>query len=323
MGDLCAAAKIFNLNPDLVSLPGDMVAESNHSSALLTPAMPTELTFNLVASTLLRLPYDAIVGTYYDHAKQQAWSQQHWYYSIYMALGYIVLTFTGQELMRHRKPFNLRLLLAAWSTALAVFSFFGTFYMLPELIRTLATKGFRHSICNSTYAEDPTILYWTWLFMWSKAIEFGDTAFIVLRKQKLIALHWFHHALTVISCFYWYGEVAASVRWFASLNFGVHTVMYSYYALRAMRVRVPKIVAVAITTSQIVQMVVGFSINYFLYRSKIRGDQCDITLPAARLGIVGYSTLFVLFLNFFVSNYLSSTKAKGIQARSSGGKKMD
>ena len=31
---------------------------------------------------------------------------------------------------------------------------------------------------------------WTWLFIASKIPELGDTAFIVLRKQKLIFLHW-------------------------------------------------------------------------------------------------------------------------------------
>lgn len=31
---------------------------------------------------------------------------------------------------------------------------------------------------------------WGLLFAWSKILEFGDTAFIILRKQKLIFLHW-------------------------------------------------------------------------------------------------------------------------------------
>ena len=32
--------------------------------------------------------------------------------------------------------------------------------------------------------------FWTWMFTMSKIAELGDTAFIILRKQNLIFLHW-------------------------------------------------------------------------------------------------------------------------------------
>ena len=40
-------------------------------------------------------------------------------------------------------------------------------------------------------------MYWYTVFVLSKAVELLDTAFIVLRKQRLITLHWVHHVLTL------------------------------------------------------------------------------------------------------------------------------
>ncbi len=45
-------------------------------------------------------------------------------------------------------------------------------------------------------------IYRLWLFIISKVPETIDTLFIVLRRQQLIFLHWFHHASVLVYCFY-------------------------------------------------------------------------------------------------------------------------
>jgi hypothetical protein len=47
------------------------------------------------------------------------------------------------------------------------------------------------------------------IFCISKVPELIDTLFIVLRKQKLIFLHWFHHATVLI--YSWYRYVFISI----------------------------------------------------------------------------------------------------------------
>ena len=88
----------------------------------------------------------------------------------------------------------------------------------------------------------------------SKIFEFGDTVFIVLRKQKLIFLHWYHHVVVMICVFYAKALGQPFGRWFATINYAVHAIMYSYYTLRALKIRVPKIVAMMITAIQSAQV---------------------------------------------------------------------
>nr|CAD7567629.1 unnamed protein product [Timema californicum] len=82
--------------------------------------------------------------------------------------------------------------------------------------------------------------FWTWMFVLSKLPELGDTVFIVLRKQPLIFLHWYHHITVLLYSWFSYTEYTASARWFIVMNYFVHSVMYSYYALRSMGYSLPR-----------------------------------------------------------------------------------
>jgi hypothetical protein len=45
----------------------------------------------------------------------------------------------------------------------------------------------------------------------------------------------YHHVTVLIYCWYSFTEYTAPARWFVVMNFVVHSIMYSYYALRAIR----------------------------------------------------------------------------------------
>uniref|UniRef100_A0A1B0D5J0 Elongation of very long chain fatty acids protein n=1 Tax=Phlebotomus papatasi TaxID=29031 RepID=A0A1B0D5J0_PHLPP len=121
--------------------------------------------------------------------------------------------------------------------------------------------------------QDKVSGFWTWLFVLSKLPELGDTIFIVLRKQPLIFLHWYHHITVLMYSWFSYTEYTASARWFIVMNYCVHSLMYSYYALRAMRFHPPRFISMLITTLQLTQMVIGprHSPNkVFLFNNEIR-----------------------------------------------------
>merc|ERR1719419_951404 len=84
------------------------------------------------------------------------------------------------------------------------------------------------------------------------------------------------------------------------MNYFVHSVMYSYYALRPLRVRPPKGVAIMITSLQLIQMLVGCFINYTAYQYKQAGLECHVTESNLAYSSIMYSTYFVLFARFFL-----------------------
>ena len=135
------------------------------------------------------------------------------------------------------------------------------------------------------------------MFVLSKVPELGDTLFIVLRKQPLIFLHWYHHATVLVYSWYIninhflfnlekkliyfvfkipryaYTEYTAPARYYITMNFTVHSFMYSYYALKAMHYRVPRFVSMAITVAQLSQMVAGCAVNLWAYQVSIHHHQ--------------------------------------------------
>lgn len=257
------------------------------------------------------LPFAFNIEATLDGFKHVRWFKQYWHYSIYVSIMYMIMIFYGERWMRSRKPYNIRGLLSLWSGSLAIFSIIGAIRCLPEFIHILWNKGFIESFCSNSYIDDNRLVFWYLVFIWSKIFELGDTAFIVLRKQKLINLHWVHHVLTLCYCFFVFKEQPGTARWMVGMNFAIHSAMYSYYCLRALQFRIPRVISVTITCAQIIQMIFGLIINIISFAYKMMGThKCDMTLSAATTGLALYLLFFALFLNFFVHSYLKRPQTR-------------
>jgi len=88
------------------------------------------------------------------------------------------------------------------------------------------------------------------------------------------------------------------------MNYSVHALMYSYYAFRALKYRIPKWVQVTVTIFQLSQMVVGCFVNYKAYFYKQDGAVCKVDYANIFWSFVMYAVYFVLFLHFFCVSYL-------------------
>lgn len=237
------------------------------------------------------------------------WMQDNWHLTIHVGILYLAFVFGGQYYMKNRKPFSLRPYLIVWNIFLSIFSILGTTRVIPNLLGSIRRGGFVDSICTNDFMTGGNVIgFWSWLYVLSKWVELGDTVFIVLRKQPLNFLHWFHHLTTMISVTFCYANGYSIGRWSGTMNYIIHSVMYSYFTLKAMRFAVPKCIAMCITTIQTAQMVVGFALSSWVMVLYIRGEACSATWRTIIVANVIYFLYFLLFVNFFRMSYLRKKK---------------
>lgn len=259
------------------------------------------------------VPFAFEFETNFSRDYHRQWMYDHWHIAIFASVLYIVIIFGGRALMANRHPFSVRLLMALWNWSLAIFSLIGTIRCLPEFVHILVNEGLERSYCSSSYYADNRVTFWYWLFVWSKIIELGDTLFIVLKKQELIFLHWIHHVLTLCYAFFVIGDAPGTARWMVSMNFAIHTMMYTYYAFKSLRVPISRSIAMMITILQIAQMIFGLYINYSAYSLKANNKSCDTSISASLCGLFIYFLFFLLFIKFFVFAYGSKFTVKGLR----------
>ncbi|XP_044229275.1 elongation of very long chain fatty acids protein 6-like [Thunnus albacares] len=239
----------------------------------------------------------------FDERGAIAWMQANWSTSFVFSAMYAALVFGGQHYMKPRPKMNLRRPLVVWSLSLALFSIVGAIRTGSYMFHILSSSGFRHSVCDQSFYNGPISKFWAYAFVLSKAPELGDTAFIVLRKQKLLFLHWYHHITVLLYSWYSYKDMVAGGGWFMTMNYGVHALMYSYYAVRAASLRVPRPFAMVITSAQILQMAMGLTVSGLVYRWMQQGD-CPSRLDNITWATLMYLSYLLLFSNFFYHTYL-------------------
>ncbi|CAJ0579514.1 unnamed protein product, partial [Mesorhabditis spiculigera] len=232
-----------------------------------------------------------------------------------IAVGYLLAIYFGQKIMKNLKEFKLDNTLAIWNFIFAAFSGVAAFKLVPELLGVWKNHGFVASYCdNHTYYTDPSTGFWGWMFVMSKLPELGDTAFLVLRKRPVIFMHWFHHALTFVYAELTYSEMQAWARWSLALNLTVHTVMYTYFGIRALKIQLPRPLAKFITTIQIVQFVISCWIfGHAIVMKYTESRACDASWNVLAIGGVMYVIYLYLFSEFFYNAYIkkrSPTKAQ-------------
>ena len=268
---------------------------SGHVSRVLTFAMKL-------------LPFLNAVEGRFSPESSLKWMDKYWTVSLYIAVFYVVLVLAGRYWMRDRPAYGFRRALLAWNVGLAVFSTISAVTIFPSQLDIMLREGVGRGVCWSLGYTDPKIGLWTFLFILSKVAELGDTAFIVLRKSPLTVLHVYHHASVLVFCWFMYTTRHAYPVWFMILNSIVHSVMYSYYAVKAFGFRVPSKISQCVTFLQLAQFVIAINCTMYAFYLKSTGLECDIDFRGVARTLILYLSYTVFFLNFFYQRYVKKGK---------------
>jgi len=165
----------------------------------------------------------------FDLAEEvSTWLGDNMHLPFLFSFAYVVVVFGIQFAMESRKEFDLKLPLAVWSLLLAAFSLAGSLRTVPVLLKLIYTKGVYHVVCGDTrndWVIDNPAGVWTMFFIFSKVPELIDTLFIVLRKRKLITLHWYHHITVMTFCWHSWATFCLNGLVYSAMNLTVHAFM--------------------------------------------------------------------------------------------------
>ena len=246
----------------------------------------------------------------FDGQRQLRWLNKNWSISIWISLFYVVCVYIGRKCMMSRERFDLRKWLCMWNCSLAVFGIICCSRMVSEMLFIWNHRGFTATICVTDTLVTARYILWGLLFNISKVIELGDTVFIVLRKQPLYFLHWYHHVTVLVYVWYSSGNKMSTCLWFGTMNITIHSLMYTYYALKSLRVRVPRFVSIALTSVQISQMAVGVAVSVLAHRVSLAGQPCEQSTENMVASLIMYASYLILFVHFFCKTYIFTSNSK-------------
>ncbi|VDK71094.1 unnamed protein product [Anisakis simplex] len=92
--------------------------------------------------------------------------------------------------------------------------------------------------------------------------------------------------------------------------------MYSYYACTSAGFKPSRLMAMLVTTLQIIQMFGGITVNYLVHQIKLHGTEpCQQSMGHVYLGYFVYGTFAVLFINFYLHAYFLQPKQKFVKKK--------
>lgn len=185
------------------------------------------------------------------------------------------------------------------------------FFCAPHLLAEIYYGGLEYAVCHPSLGKNAhgNMAFWGVLFCFSKFPELFDTAFIVLRKTKLIFLHWYHHVTVLLFCWHSYATLNSSGLFFIVMNYSVHSVMYFYYFQTARGFRPSW--AKFVTTIQISQMFIGVMINILVAYYWSQGRFCDVEGQNFMYATLMYLSYLALFVWFALKKYVFKKSHKG------------
>lgn len=106
------------------------------------------------------------------------------------------------------------------------------------------------------------LAFFGWLFYLSKFYEVLDTVIILAKGKRSSLLQTYHHAGAMMCMWAGIRFMSPPIWMFVQFNSGIHALMYFYYTLAALGIKVPNRIKKSLTTLQISQFIIGASFAF-------------------------------------------------------------
>ncbi|KAK3953353.1 GNS1/SUR4 family-domain-containing protein [Pseudoneurospora amorphoporcata] len=103
------------------------------------------------------------------------------------------------------------------------------------------------------------LAFYGWIFYLSKFYEVIDTLIILAKGKLSSTLQTYHHAGAMLCMWAGMRYMSTPIWVFCFVNSFIHALMYTYYTVTALNIRVPTPIKRSLTTMQITQFLVGAS----------------------------------------------------------------
>ena len=156
------------------------------------------------------------------------------------------------------------------------------------------------------------ISFWVWVHYHNKYVELLDTVFMIVRKKNSQAsfLHCYHHVLLIWSWFLVVKVGAGGDSYFGGMvNSFIHVIMYAYYTMPIIGVKVPLFLKKSITNCQKLQFCI--CLVHAVYVS-FKGN-CPLVLPATQAFVM--INMLVLFTQFSNKAYAKKKQKEEVEIK--------
>uniref|UniRef100_UPI00398EE908 very long chain fatty acid elongase 2 n=1 Tax=Pristiophorus japonicus TaxID=55135 RepID=UPI00398EE908 len=222
-----------------------------------------------------------------------------------LTLFYLFTIWLGTKYMKEKPAFSLRIHLIIYNLGVMLLSL----YMFIELILASWEGGYNlqcQDLHNAGEA-DIRVAKVLWWYYFSKAIEFMDTIFFVLRKKnsQVTFLHVYHHATMFNIWWCVLNWIPCGQSFFGpTLNSFIHVLMYSYYGLSTIPSMQPYLWwKKYLTQAQLIQFVLTI-----IHTLSAAIKPCGFPLGCLMFQSAYMATLVILFINFYMKAYRKTTQ---------------
>lgn len=228
---------------------------------------------------------------------------------------YLAFVVFGSRYMKNRKAFDVpKSILFIYNIGLVLLSL----YMFEELVVGLY-EAKHNLICQKIHKDntDIRLISAEWLYFVSKAIEFMDTVFMIVRKKfdQVTFLHCFHHSTMLLIWWMVTIFIPGGQSYFgATFNCLVHVLMYGYYGLSVIPSLREKLWwKKYITSFQLIQFFCTFGhVVHGIYKN------CEYPMWGQYF-LTGYMIIMIiLFTNFYIHEYVQKAKSRKDKLTGSG-----